>query len=261
MFIGFAPGVKGYKLFDLQLKKIFISRDVFYENIYPFSANETQTDKMQLMRHNFVEELVLPIFDKSADFDNFNGVVASGDTTTDPSTSNQQVTAPDNDSSIMDHQSTLHQNQNVVVPVLDVHPQNPEIQISSSQNSNTGTILPTSYIPPQNNVSTLEPTRRSTRQKFRPPYLTAFRTNFKFAQVQTHRTSPRTLESVFTYDNIATKHKVFATAVDSDKEPTTCKEAAKDENWKQALSEELAALKKTKTWQLVDLPPGKLAVS
>ena len=37
VFIGYPPGVKGYKLFDIQHKKVFISRDViFHESIFPF---------------------------------------------------------------------------------------------------------------------------------------------------------------------------------------------------------------------------------
>ncbi|XP_019150296.1 PREDICTED: uncharacterized protein LOC109147102 [Ipomoea nil] len=36
IFLGFANGVKGYKLFDIQTKEVLLSRDVsFYENIFP----------------------------------------------------------------------------------------------------------------------------------------------------------------------------------------------------------------------------------
>ena len=35
--MGYSPRIKGYKLYDIQSKQIFISRDVvFYENIFPF---------------------------------------------------------------------------------------------------------------------------------------------------------------------------------------------------------------------------------
>ena len=37
VFIGYPTGIKGYRLFDLHSKQIFISRDVtFYEHIFPF---------------------------------------------------------------------------------------------------------------------------------------------------------------------------------------------------------------------------------
>nr|GMD31251.1 uncharacterized protein LOC109166032 [Ipomoea batatas] len=42
IFLGFANGVKGYKLFDLQSKEIFLSRDVcFYETSFPFHSNQS----------------------------------------------------------------------------------------------------------------------------------------------------------------------------------------------------------------------------
>nr|GMC69387.1 Retrovirus-related Pol polyprotein from transposon TNT 1-94 [Ipomoea batatas] len=38
LFLGYPNGVKGYKLYDLQTREIFVSRDVvFYERIFPFS--------------------------------------------------------------------------------------------------------------------------------------------------------------------------------------------------------------------------------
>ena len=37
VFIGYPHGIKGYRLFDLHSKQVFISRDVtFYEHIFPF---------------------------------------------------------------------------------------------------------------------------------------------------------------------------------------------------------------------------------
>lgn len=37
VFVGYPPGVKGYRLYDIENKKFFISRDVvFHEGIFPF---------------------------------------------------------------------------------------------------------------------------------------------------------------------------------------------------------------------------------
>ena len=39
VFIGYPNGVKGYKLYDLQTKQIFISRDViFHQHVLPFHS-------------------------------------------------------------------------------------------------------------------------------------------------------------------------------------------------------------------------------
>lgn len=42
IFIGFSPGQKAYKLYSLDSKQVFISRDViFYEHIFPFQTFDT----------------------------------------------------------------------------------------------------------------------------------------------------------------------------------------------------------------------------
>lgn len=41
-FLGYNPGQKAYKLYDLTDKKIIMSRDViFYESIFPFAKNNS----------------------------------------------------------------------------------------------------------------------------------------------------------------------------------------------------------------------------
>ena len=43
IFLGYTFGYKGYKLYDLQTRKVFHSRDViFYENIFPFKKDTYQ---------------------------------------------------------------------------------------------------------------------------------------------------------------------------------------------------------------------------
>lgn len=39
MFFGYPPGMKGYKLYDIESKKIFVSRDIiFHEEVFPFHS-------------------------------------------------------------------------------------------------------------------------------------------------------------------------------------------------------------------------------
>nr|GLL19628.1 uncharacterized protein LOC109178841 [Ipomoea trifida] len=53
IFIGYPNGVKGYKLYDLKTREVFISRDVeFYKSVFPFSLVENVHDR--------VPTLVLP---------------------------------------------------------------------------------------------------------------------------------------------------------------------------------------------------------
>ena len=46
VLLGYPPGIKGYKLYDVQNKQIFISKDViFHEEIFPFHT-VTNSDKL-----------------------------------------------------------------------------------------------------------------------------------------------------------------------------------------------------------------------
>lgn len=41
VFLGFKPGTKGYLLYELQSRNIYLSRHVFYESIFPYSCTVT----------------------------------------------------------------------------------------------------------------------------------------------------------------------------------------------------------------------------
>ncbi|KAL0340416.1 UNVERIFIED_CONTAM: Retrovirus-related Pol polyprotein from transposon RE2 [Sesamum radiatum] len=43
-------------------------------------------------------------------------------------------------------------------------------------------------------------------------------------------------------------------------EPRTYYQASKDDKWVEAMNQELTALEKNDTWDLVELPPGKKAI-
>lgn len=39
VFIGYPTGIKGYKLYDIQTKQVFVSRDVvFHKEVFPFHS-------------------------------------------------------------------------------------------------------------------------------------------------------------------------------------------------------------------------------
>lgn len=47
VFLGYPSGQKGYKLLNLDTKKVFVSRDVqFHESIYPFSVNSSTSPSL-----------------------------------------------------------------------------------------------------------------------------------------------------------------------------------------------------------------------
>ena len=61
IFLGYTFGFKGYKLYDLQTKRIFHSRNVlFKENIFPFKLGSTH------LRDSLNEDVTGPIFPQLA---------------------------------------------------------------------------------------------------------------------------------------------------------------------------------------------------
>ena len=44
-------------------------------------------------------------------------------------------------------------------------------------------------------------------------------------------------------------------------DPVTVEEAMESEEWRNAMKEELSAIQKNQTWELVDLPKGKNVIS
>ncbi|RDX91841.1 putative mitochondrial protein, partial [Mucuna pruriens] len=61
-------------------------------------------------------------------------------------------------------------------------------------------------------------------------------------------------------DHLFVQHQSFTIAIDAIKAPTSVQEALKDENWVQAMKEEMEALEKNSTWEIVDRPKDKRVV-
>jgi len=63
-----------------------------------------------------------------------------------------------------------------------------------------------------------------------------------------------------TTKHLSMQHQSFLFAIDAIRFPTSVQEALKDENWIQAMNEEMSALEKNQTWEIVDRPLDKKSV-
>ncbi|RDX70624.1 hypothetical protein CR513_50118, partial [Mucuna pruriens] len=61
-------------------------------------------------------------------------------------------------------------------------------------------------------------------------------------------------------DHLFVQHQSFITTIDAIKTPTSVQEDLKDENWVQAMKEEMEALKKNSTWEIVGRSKDKRVV-
>jgi len=62
------------------------------------------------------------------------------------------------------------------------------------------------------------------------------------------------------HHRLASSHALAVNNLSSTSIPNNVQEAVKDEKWKKAMNEEMEALQKNETWELVKLPPGKKLV-
>lgn len=58
-----------------------------------------------------------------------------------------------------------------------------------------------------------------------------------------------------------TEHYALLSAISSIEEPKTYEQASKDSGWIEAMDKEIEALEANQTWEYVDLPPGKQAIT
>ena len=86
----------------------------------------------------------------------------------------------------------------------------------------------------------------------------------------THETAKKDLQPALnehdtgyfvSYEALSPSYRAFVASLQSVSVPKDWKSAKQDPKWRDAMIEELEALKKNKTWVLTTLPAGKKAVS
>ncbi|CAN1835494.1 Retrovirus-related Pol polyprotein from transposon TNT 1-94 [Linum perenne] len=199
--IGLAPGIKGFKIYDIHTKHIFVSRDVmFHETIFPFKNTnepipETFNEHLHFM-HNDLFAPGLNVHDSGE-----NNTRTNNNTPLEPSPSNQEETNHVD----FDYMNNQDQNQ-------DQDPYNSEPEEEHDLD--------------QTEEQTLVdiPVRRSTRQTKPPSYLDDYVTGQA-------TTSKYPISAYTSYNQITPNHKTYAMNLTRLQEPNTYDEAVKDENW------------------------------
>lgn len=68
------------------------------------------------------------------------------------------------------------------------------------------------------------------------------------------------LEKYVSYSNLSPSNYCFSTTLNKSVEPTTYAEAIKNNNWIEAMNNEISPLKRNNTWTECALPKGRKAV-
>ncbi|KAM0021620.1 putative RNA-directed DNA polymerase [Helianthus debilis subsp. tardiflorus] len=270
-FLGYPPGTKGYKIYDLQLKKIFITRHVkFYEDVFPF----TKVD----IPKNEEEIFVMP-----------KGWVDSTVSIPNGETQHLQRETIPNSEDINQSATTFNDNNHtseVPGPIEDLttspstsaQPQSPSLSLAEEdlttpQHDPSPNTIPTHpetspNVPEQAHSLDPHSAARPKRTRTQPSYLKQYDVKLPPSLDVEHshpgsEKNPSTVHSLshfVSYDNFSNSHKAFLSAITSNNEPKFFGQAIRDPKWIDAMKAEIQALEQNQTWTLEDLPDGKRAI-
>ncbi|KAD0786919.1 hypothetical protein E3N88_43719 [Mikania micrantha] len=229
VFLGYPHGTKGYKVYDIEQKKMIISRHVqFVEESFPFrDDNLNKEGKAPACEDNTDEEWM-----KGGDATHMHANIRSNNLDPGPQ-ENESIHDEEDESpgSAGDH--NLEQNE--THEVLD-----------DPSESHTPLI--------------------HKRTRFQPQHLKDYAVKLPPSIDHAnpiHEQSTSTVHPLahyISYNNFSTNHKAFLAAIDSHDEPKSFKEASQDDRWKDAMQKEIKALEQNGTWTLEELPNGKKAI-
>ena len=256
VFLGYPFGVKGYKVYDISTKSVFISRDIiFHEDIFPFAGeNATVVDP-------FLSDFELQgNASSSLGIDTFVTLVIIPDTTSVFS----HTSAPN---VLLDFVLTSVSNSvsNSIVSSLPVETSDSllaDLPDTDFIPSSHFPLVPPSALLEQASTSTIKappaPTRKSARPSKPPAYLQDY--SCAFANLPASG-GPYDIAHSLTYAHLMPSYQSYVLAVSSNpQEPQNFFQVVKDPLGREAMDKEIQALEQNHTWELTSLPLGKTPI-
>ena len=248
-------------MYDLETHETFVSRDVrFVEHIFPFATPTTDSSVLSPLVSYSDYELLSASDDR--------GSVSNAPTTTTPQPTHNNFVDVGSQSIIGAAQPgsspTIQQHVPSVEQVRDV----PSIATPSSSPdkvvvpSSTSTLL-------DNTTAPTSPCRESSdneasfgfsrRERRPPPYLSDYichivRTTPPISSSPSSTGSsgiPYPIANFVTYDGFSSSHRKYVASVTTSIEPRSFKQAVQHERWRIAMTQEIQALEKNRTWDFV----------
>lgn len=234
VFLGYPYGQKGWKVYDLATKEVFVSRDVqFHEDIFPFADTptvlSTTTASSLKDRHACDWEFIM---------DN---------TPSSTIPISELLDRGSSDPSLLVSSNTHIPASTSTDPILPEQPSTITVEQSSPTTTSTGALGQRDRRPPSYLKDYVCHSARTVHPISVPPISVSSGTRYPIA-------------NFVTYDKFSFDHRKFLAAVSTNLEPRSYKEAAKDECWRVAMKREIDALHSNNTWDIVDLPPGRTPI-
>ncbi|CAH9140526.1 unnamed protein product [Cuscuta epithymum] len=253
VFLGYAYAQKGWKVFDLDNRRHFVSRDVrFIESKFPFANEDKVTDtatlgkSSELNNDNATKELEHYL--RFSQLDDSSSMHAA-------TTTRQQI-----------HSQAGSRN-----PPHE-HMQPPEEIHASNHNTvdHTHSTADTTEIGPTATGSTQLLAGRGLRQRKAPIWHQDYEVQLNTVKINSlsvaHPSSsvdsgnPYSISHYVNYNRFSVSHRAFLAAISAHKEPSSFQEAVRHPEWRAAMKREIDALERTGTWEIQALPPGKRAI-
>ncbi|KAA0063422.1 Retrovirus-related Pol polyprotein from transposon TNT 1-94 [Cucumis melo var. makuwa] len=212
--------MKAYRLYDIERKTIFISRDVtFLEQHFPFHSISTN-DHSEL--ENAFHDLVLPM-------------------------------------PILDTHITTQTNADPIIenPNTDSSPEIQAEQDATNADSTPNTANTEHTTVPYSLPMPCKSTRQHKPPNFLKDYhchLLAHGSPLK------DTTSYHPLNKSLSYEKLNPTHRTFLCNVSTEYEPFFFHQAVKSQSWRNAMDAEIAIMERTNTWSIVPLPHGHHAL-
>ncbi|GJR28421.1 putative RNA-directed DNA polymerase [Tanacetum coccineum] len=252
VFIGYSNDKKGYKLFSLENKKVFYSRDVkFYETVFPFK-NSSVCKEYQMV---FGDKNSLNFFncdedeskssepyddrrDKESEIGKGTYHMSSGGTENTGNTRRDEGGHP-YDSEPAEVVSDIEESETLIESDKES-----EGDDSFYQEFNEMFEIP-SVIPDSQSEVNL---RRSSRKTSVPKKFSDFKLDSKVKY---------SIDKHVNYSSLSVENFNFSTNLNKIVEPKTFDEASKDIRWIEAMNLEMEALNRNGTWVITELPVGR----
>nr|GEU40912.1 ribonuclease H-like domain-containing protein [Tanacetum cinerariifolium] len=237
VLIGFSTTKKAYKVYSLESKMIYYSRDIkFYENIFPFKMNDSFQKEQSILSESSDNNVNgLNFFDEK--HSNFK-------TSISPNDDERVYDTPHNDGNVHPYSSNVDEcEDDFATSMGETSSSEGNVHINSDSHAQGNFPESTSQDQPD--------LRRSSRV----PKMFA-----KFNDYVVNNSKKYGLEKYVTYTNLNTSNYRFFTNLNKSIEPTSYFGVVKNPNWIEAMNNEIKALNRNNTWTICDLPMGKKAV-
>ncbi|KAJ0733050.1 putative RNA-directed DNA polymerase [Helianthus annuus] len=238
VLIGYSNVKKGYKLWNLDEKKVLFSRDVkFFESVYPFKTkdwNNTSSDVNNELNHiNF--------------FDCFETLTPN----LSPSPNDEERVSGAHDNLSDDHQP-VDSSTSATTSQVDQNVSTVDRELgSSSGNSGVDEDSELSNVETNPSEGNIPNVRKSSRTVTLPKRLDGFVLDGKVKYG---------LDRVVNYSCLSAENFSFVSSLNKIVEPNSYYEASKDPRWVEAMNAEMEALHNNNTWVLSDLPADRKAI-